>query len=514
MSTESGSNVMVSWYRNRIADPTTDDEVYGYWVFVFGILVGVLGIVLFVVSGGTGAMLGWAVALTAVALVLLVVGPVIRLPLRRRATVVSYLGALVSFAGVVWFLIAYPLNWPEQSEPIVTVYAVGIAIIALGAAVVPLLSRERLDIPDEEPAVDETAVTEAEPATEETETADTATSEPEVAESKAGFEMYVDRAGKWRWRLRHDNGNIIADGGQGYSSESNAEKGITSVQRNAPGAGITREEPTEELEEVVEGVEPYAPEDVQADFEIYEDNAGEWRWRVRHDNGEIIADGGEGYATRGGLLSAIEGIRRYVSVANYLDVTPAAFEVYEDAGGAWRWRLVHQNGNILADGGQGYASRTGARDGIESVREAVAEGQSAFEIYEDAEERWRWRLRHDNGNIIADSGGSYSRERSVTDAVDRVVEYAPEADALDYTDAAFEVYKDKGGEWRWRLRHRNGAIMCDGGEGYAKRGGAHDGIDSVKRNVPNAEIEDLEADDTTTDDPGETDDSTDDADEV
>nr|WP_324618334.1 YegP family protein [Natrinema versiforme] len=39
-----------------------------------------------------------------------------------------------------------------------------------------------------------------------------------------------------------------------------------------------------------------------------------------------------------------------------------AFEQYEDKGGDHRWRLRHRNGNILADGSQGYADRTGAVD--------------------------------------------------------------------------------------------------------------------------------------------------------
>lgn len=30
-------------------------------------------------------------------------------------------------------------------------------------------------------------------------------------------------------------------------------------------------------------------------FEVYKDNAGEWRWRFRASNGKIIADSSEGY---------------------------------------------------------------------------------------------------------------------------------------------------------------------------------------------------------------------------
>ncbi|MBZ6494449.1 amphi-Trp domain-containing protein [Natrinema longum] len=43
------------------------------------------------------------------------------------------------------------------------------------------------------------------------------------------------------------------------------------------------------------------------------------------------------------------------------------FEVYEDRGGQWRWRLVHWNGNIVADSGEGYASRSNAERAARSV---------------------------------------------------------------------------------------------------------------------------------------------------
>ncbi|MGD9143706.1 MAG: YegP family protein [Dehalococcoidia bacterium] len=54
----------------------------------------------------------------------------------------------------------------------------------------------------------------------------------------ATFELYKDKAGEYRWRLRHENGNIIADSGQGYSSRAGAENGIESVRGNAPDAPV------------------------------------------------------------------------------------------------------------------------------------------------------------------------------------------------------------------------------------------------------------------------------------
>jgi uncharacterized protein YegP (UPF0339 family) len=61
-------------------------------------------------------------------------------------------------------------------------------------------------------------------------------SEDERIASQATFELFEDAAEEWRWRLRHRNGNIVADSGQGYASRSNAVEAVTGVKRNAPGA--------------------------------------------------------------------------------------------------------------------------------------------------------------------------------------------------------------------------------------------------------------------------------------
>ena len=52
------------------------------------------------------------------------------------------------------------------------------------------------------------------------------------------FELYQDKADDWRWRLRHSNGNVIADSGEGYASKAKAKQGIRSVKSNAPDAAI------------------------------------------------------------------------------------------------------------------------------------------------------------------------------------------------------------------------------------------------------------------------------------
>lgn len=116
--------------------------------------------------------------------------------------------------------------------------------------------------------------------------------------------------------------------------------------------------------------------------------------------------------------------------------------------------------------------------------------KATFELYEDSAGEYRWRLRHDNGNIIADSGEGYSSKSNAREAIERVQGYAPGADVLDVGQAAFELYEDSASEYRWRLRHRNGNIIADSGEGYSSRSAAEDAVNGVKRNAPGAEASD------------------------
>jgi len=62
------------------------------------------------------------------------------------------------------------------------------------------------------------------------------------------------------------------------------------------------------------------------------------------------------------------------------------------------------------------------------------------------------------------------------------------ADHEDYL-AAFEVYTDDAGEWRWRLLARNGRIIADSAEGYSSRISALNGVDTVRSVARDARID-------------------------
>jgi uncharacterized protein YegP (UPF0339 family) len=504
-------------YRDRIGTPTTHDEVRGYWVFLTGLVLGTVGILLFLPSSSAVGASGLTIRelsifLAAVGLAMLVAGPVIRLPLQPWANYAAYVGEAVCFLAAVWFLLVFPQGWSVQtgSQPVIVLYGLGLAIITVGGLLAPLLvgvteddlaasegraerleadldatrqERDRLEA-ELDQSRDETAASE-------TATADLQTELEAIHASQARFELFEDAAEEWRWRLVHRNGNVIADSGEGYTRKHNAQNGMQSVRRNALGATTLLVEREADATDEAEAFEPPEDGESRATFEVYEDNAGEHRFRLRHDNGNIIADGGEGYASRSNVRRAIDRVQSHVGPADYLWFGPAGFEVYEDNAGEWRWRLVHRNGNIVADGGEGYTRRNDANRAVDRVRERLDELD--FEVYEDNAGEYRWRLRAGNEQIVADSGEGYADRSGAEDAVERVTELAAEADTLDIGRAAFEIYEDNAGEHRWRLRHRNGNIILDSGEGYADRSGARDGIESVKRNAPAAEIETVES---------------------
>lgn len=61
----------------------------------------------------------------------------------------------------------------------------------------------------------------------------------------AGFNVFKDARGEWRWRLTSEGNNkIIADNSQGYNSLDDCLHGIDLVKAQAPAASISVDEGT------------------------------------------------------------------------------------------------------------------------------------------------------------------------------------------------------------------------------------------------------------------------------
>ncbi|MBR2042364.1 MAG: YegP family protein [Oscillospiraceae bacterium] len=107
-----------------------------------------------------------------------------------------------------------------------------------------------------------------------------------VRETESGFSF----------RLLAGNNQVIGVS-EVYSGRAAMEKGIASVRKNAPEAKI--EDLTDENAEKV----------TNPKFEIYNDKAGEFRFRLKARNGEIIL-ASEGYKTKASCENGIESVRK------------------------------------------------------------------------------------------------------------------------------------------------------------------------------------------------------------
>ena len=110
----------------------------------------------------------------------------------------------------------------------------------------------------------------------------------------------------------------------------------------------------------------------------------------------------------------------------------------------------------------------------------------------------KFDLKAENGEVIA-SSEVYTTEAACRKGIESVRNNALSAvedqtvepiDGLKHPK--YEIFQDRAGEFRFRLKARNGEIIA-ASEGYKKKSSCMNGIESVKRNAPNAEIVKAEA---------------------
>lgn len=107
--------------------------------------------------------------------------------------------------------------------------------------------------------------------------------------------------------------------------------------------------------------------------------------------------------------------------------------------------------------------------------------------------KFSFNLVASNGQVIATSQ-SYDSKSSCMHGMEAVrkaaaasVEDQTIADFKKVSNPKFEIYKDKAGEFRFRLKARNGENIV-ASEGYASKSSCKNGIASVGKNAPTAEV--------------------------
>ena len=108
-----------------------------------------------------------------------------------------------------------------------------------------------------------------------------------------------------KFDLKAGNGEVIATS-EVYNTEASCRKGIASVQKNAPIAAVENQT-----------AEGYAVEK-HPKFEVYNDKAGEFRFRLKATNGQVIAVS-EGYTALKSCLNGIESVKKNAAEAEIVE---------------------------------------------------------------------------------------------------------------------------------------------------------------------------------------------------
>lgn len=106
----------------------------------------------------------------------------------------------------------------------------------------------------------------------------------------------------------------------------------------------------------------------------------------------------------------------------------------------------------------------------------------------------KFDLKANNGQVIATSE-VYTTANACRNGIESVQKNAPEAEVEDQSveeyaevkNPKFRLYVDKAGEYRFNLTAANGQIIASS-EAYANHANCMNGIESVKKNAPEAEV--------------------------
>ena len=106
------------------------------------------------------------------------------------------------------------------------------------------------------------------------------------------FEVYKDKAGEFRFRLKAGNGENVG-ASEGYSAKASAENGIKSVMKNAA---------------------------LDERYDIFEGKNEKWYFNLKAGNHEVILSS-QGYADKSGATAGAGAVKRAAEDAKIEDLT-------------------------------------------------------------------------------------------------------------------------------------------------------------------------------------------------
>jgi uncharacterized protein YegP (UPF0339 family) len=210
-------------------------------------------------------------------------------------------------------------------------------------------------------------------------TADTGSSddnyviENEGAEAPAYFDLtQSDADGQFYFTLKSANHQVVLQS-EGYTSKSGAENGIESVKNN----GVFAEQ-----------------------FEVLEASDGQFYFVLKAKNHEVIGVS-ETYVSKSNAERGVETVDRLVTELNRYEAAEnggARFDMFRGENDEYYFNLEAANGEIVLSS-EGYTSKSGAMNGMESVRENGGDLEQ-YEVREAEDGQFYFVLKAKNHEII------------------------------------------------------------------------------------------------------------------
>ena len=95
-------------------------------------------------------------------------------------------------------------------------------------------------------------------------------------------------------------------------------------------------------------------------FDVYQDAGGSWRWRLFSGNNRKVATSGESFFSKANASRAAGAFKASAKVC--------AYDIYADTGGKFRWRATRSS-DIVASSGESFHSQSDAKRAAENVRD-------------------------------------------------------------------------------------------------------------------------------------------------
>ena len=261
---------------------------------------------------------------------------------------------------------------------------------------------------------------------EEKEAAAAPAEEAPVEETKVlgKYEVYPEE-GEFKYRLKANNGEILIVS-NGYSSRAGAKSGIETLKKNVEG-GVIR---------IVTDKNGYSQFRIFNANEARLIVSGEF-YKTK-DRAESASNSVKRfYATEKIVdLDEIPNNERrewIYEAAKEEDKENGKLELFKDDTDKWLARLLASNGEVLFVTANNYASKSGLLEAIENIKGAIGE-KDAFRILKDKQDRYQFVVESGNGSILV-LGETYASAESAKSAAVSVLSFMDKAEVVDATAA-------------------------------------------------------------------------------